>query len=107
VKVRLYSVRAPNGDFRPEPFYDPKTDNDVAYKGDFIVLDVTAKNALGQKCETDRDPTWLLENDRGIFVRRSSSNPFLYRADTTGSGIVKVRADADGVLSNLINIEVR
>ena len=107
VKVRLYAVMAPNGQFRPDPFYDPRTNNDVAYKDDFIVLDVTPRNAFGQKCEADTDPIWILENDAGILRRRPSSNPFLYRADTIGTGVVKVRAQVDRALSNLINIEIR
>jgi len=107
VKVRLYAVVTPSGQHREGPFYDPRTDNDVVQKGDFIVLDVTPKNDQGQKCDGDRDPEWILENDKGRLARRPSSNPYLYRADTVGGGVVQVRATVDGVLSNLINIEIR
>jgi hypothetical protein len=107
VKVRLYSVVAPDGSFRPEPFYDERTDHDVAYKGDFIVMDVTPKNALGQKCDSEHDPIWYVDGAGGKLSRRASSNPFLYRADLVGNGLVTVRVDVDGVLSNFINIEIR
>jgi hypothetical protein len=106
VKVRLYAVLAPNGQYRPEPFYDEKTDRDVAYKGDFIVLDVTPKNAAGQKCESVRDPIWYISGS-GSYTRRASSNPYLYRADLTGNGIMTVRVDVDGILSNFINVDIR
>lgn len=106
VKVRLYAVLAPNGQYRPEPFYDERTDHDIAYKGDFIVLDVTPKNAEGQKCEGDHDPIWYISGS-GSYTRRPSSNPYLYRADLTGTGLMTVRVDVDGVLSNFINVEIR
>jgi len=107
VKVRLYAVVAPNGEYRPDPFYDPRTNNDMAQKGDFIVLDVTPKNAFGQKCDGQNDPVWILSNDGGVLSRRPSGNPYLYRADAVGYGVVHIRASVDGVLSNFINVEIR
>jgi hypothetical protein len=108
VRVRLYAVVAPNGQHRPEPFYDPSTNHDMAQKGDLIILDVTPKNALGQKCEAERDPVWMLQNEAGVFSRRASSNPYLYRADAVGTGVVHIRASVDGVdSSNFVNVQIR
>jgi hypothetical protein len=107
VKVRLYAVVAPNGQYRPEPFYDPRSDTDVAYNGDFIVLDVTPRNAAGQKCEGETDPRWIFEGGGNLLRARASSNPYLYRADTVGTGTVYIRAIVDGIVSNLIRVEIR
>jgi hypothetical protein len=108
VRVRLYAVVAPSGQHRPEPFYDARSNTDVAQKGDLVVLDLTPRNASGQKCEAQNDPVWILSNDAGVFSRRPSSNPYLYRADAVGTGVVHVRAIVDGVsTSNFINVEIR
>jgi hypothetical protein len=107
VKVRLYAVMDPNGQFRPDPFYDSRSNTDVAFKDDVITLDVTPRNAKNQKCDGNNDPVWILENDRGVLRQRTTSNPYLYRADAVGKGLVNVRASVDGVLSNLIRVEIR
>jgi hypothetical protein len=107
LKIRVYNVIAPSGEQRPAPFYDPRSDTDVAYEGDFVVLDLTPRNAQNQKCETDSNPTWIFEQGREFIRPRNSSNPFLFRTDTVGKGLVVVRGNVDGVLSNVIRVEIR
>jgi hypothetical protein len=110
-RVRLYAVanRPPNqgGEVRPGPYYDPVSDTDVVRFGEFLVLDTTAFNTAGQKCQTQGRPQWTIENPELFEILGNGGNPFLIRANARRRGTTAVYATVDGFRTNVINIEIR
>ena len=98
------------GDAYPgTPYYDPATNNEMVPLGAFFILDTTPKNALGQKCQADRPPQWVIEHGgkfEPLGVNGIGSNPFQYRANARAKGVVSVYTLVDGVRSNVINVQI-
>jgi len=110
-KVRLYAVasKPPNqgGEVRSGPYYDPNSDTDVVRLGEFLVIDTTAFNAAGQKCQTNGPPQWTIENSGLFEILGNGGNPFHVRANARRKGTTAVYATVDGFRTNIINIEIR
>jgi hypothetical protein len=86
----------------------------VVFVGERVDFDSTQKNAAGDICAWTNHPTWFV-NDRdipeetstGIVLRRGSSQPFLLKLTMEGTGSFTVRANIDGVDSNVLEVRVR
>jgi hypothetical protein len=93
-----------------QKYRDPFQDREgywVLYQGEFVVFDLTQKNAIGQECKWVKDPEWTVEDPGYVFIIKGSSQPFLLRADVDKeAGFIDVVANIDGVTSNLLKIKV-
>jgi hypothetical protein len=86
----------------------------VVFVGERVDFDSTQKNAAGDICAWNGNPTWFI-NDRdvpedtesGIVLRRGSSQPFLLKLTMQGTGNFSVRSRIDGVDSNVLEMRVR
>ena len=86
----------------------------VVFVGERVDFDSTQKNAAGDICAWNGNPTWFV-NDRdvpedtvsGIVLRRGSSQPFLLKLTMQGTGNFSVRSRIDGVDSNTLDLRVR
>jgi hypothetical protein len=86
----------------------------VVFVGERVDFDSTQKNAAGDICSWNGNPTWFV-NDRnipedtvtGIVLRRGSSQPFLLKLTMEGTGNFSVRSNIDGVDSNTLEMRVR
>jgi hypothetical protein len=86
----------------------------VVFVGERVDFDSTQKNAAGDICSWNSNPTWFV-NDRdipedtssGIVRRRGSSQPFLLKLTMEGTGSFSVRSRIDGVDSNVLEMRVR
>jgi hypothetical protein len=116
VVTKVFIVRksqggeARDGNGGQNPYYDPVSNNDVVFLGEFFIIDTTPKNAAGQKCQTQGNPQWVV-NHGGRFEPLGNngigSNPFQYRANARQKGVVSIFTFIDGVQSNTINVEIR
>ena len=81
----------------------------MVYSGEFVVFDLTQKNAANQECKWVNDPSWDVQDPNFAFIIRGSSQPFLLRADvdTKNVGDITVQATIDGVKSNVLKIKVQ
>jgi hypothetical protein len=91
-------------------YRDPFQDRDgywILHQGEFVVFDLTQKNANGQECKWVNDPVWDVEDKGYVFIIRGSSQPFLLRADVDkAEGFINVQGRIDGIESNILKIKV-
>jgi hypothetical protein len=119
VFTRVFVVRASQGgeqvpgqfehQFPGTPYYNEATNNEMVPLGTFFILDTTPKNALGQKCQADRAPQWVVQHGgkfQPLAENGIGSNKFQYRANARAKGIVPVYTIVDGVRSNEINVQI-
>lgn len=86
----------------------------VVYAGERVDFDSTQKNAAGDICAWNAHPTWFVndrdipeETSNGIVLRRGSSQPFLLKLTTEGTGSFTVRSRIDGIDSNVLEMRAR
>lgn len=105
--IKVRSVDTGNQNYR-DPFQD-RNGFWVVYNGEFVVFDLTQKNAANQECKWVNDPKWEVEDPNFAFVIKGSSQPFLLRADadTKNVGEITVQGEIDGVQSNVLRIKVQ
>jgi hypothetical protein len=104
------SLDTREGNGTASPYYDEKSNNEVVFLNEFIILDTTPKNAAGQKCQAQNVPQWEVPAGSKLQllgVNGIGSNPFQFRAIATGRGLIAAYTVIDGVRSNVINIEIR
>ena len=86
----------------------------VVFVGERVDFDSTQKNAAGDICAWNDNPTWFIndrdlaeESSTGVVLRRGSSQPFLLKLTMQGTGSFTVRSRIDGVDSNVLEMRVR
>lgn len=103
--IKVRSIDVGNKNYR-----DPSQDKDgnwILHQGEFVVFDLTQKNAGNQECKWVNDPAWTVEDPGYVFIIRGSSQPFLLRADVDkAEGNITVQGTIDGVSSNVLKIKV-
>ena len=103
--IKVRSIDTGNKNYR-----DASQDKDgywILHQGEFVVFDLTQKNAANQECKWVHDPAWTVDDPGFVFIIRGSSQPFLLRADVDKEeGLIEVQAEVDGVRSNLLKIKV-
>ena len=103
--IKVRSIDTGNKNYR-----DPVQDREgywILYKGEFVVFDLTQKNAANQECKWVNDPVWTVDDPGFVFIIKGSSQPFLLRADVDKEeGLIEVQARIDGVTSNLLKVKV-
>ncbi len=103
--IKVRSIDTGNQKYR-----DPFTDKDgfwVLHKGEFVVFDLTQKNASGGECKWVANPTWDVDDPGFVLIIKGSSQPFLLRTDVDkAEGFVNVQGLIDGVKSNILKIKV-
>ena len=103
--IKVRSIDTGNKSYR-----DPSQDKEgywILYKGEFVVFDLTQKNAGNQECKWVNDPAWDVYDPSYAFIIKGSSQPFLLRADVDKEeGIIEVQARIDGVSSNTLKVKV-
>jgi hypothetical protein len=72
-----------------------------------VVFDSDQRNANGDKCKWEKLPEWDLDDPTDVLYVRSSSEPFLLKANVVHEGIITVWVVEDGVKSNTLYIEVK
>jgi hypothetical protein len=103
--IKVRSIDTGNNRYR-DPFQD-REGYWVLYKGEFVVFDLTQKNANGGECKWVNNPKWEVDDPGFTFVIRGSSQPFLLRVDVDKEeGFVDVQGTIDGVESNVLKIKV-
>ena len=104
--IKVRSIDQGNQRYR-----DPFQDRDgfwVVHPNEFVVFDMTQKNANNQECKWINDPSWEVEDPASVFALRGSSQPFLLRTDVTkDDGVVEVVGTIDGVASNVLRIKAK
>ena len=78
----------------------------IAFPGEFLQLDASQANAQGQECQWLQDPGWSYDDPSGAIRARESSQPFRFRLDIVGTGVVRFQSVIDGVRSNPLYIRV-
>ncbi len=79
----------------------------VLHKGEFVVFDLTQKNANGGECKWVASPKWEVDDPSFAFIIKGSSQPFLLRADVDKEeGLITVQGTIDGVSSNVLKVKV-
>jgi hypothetical protein len=87
-------------------YRDPFQDSNgfwILYVNEFVVFDLTQRNAANQECKWVNDPTWEISDTRTLRPR-GSSQPFLLRVDVLREGEVEVVGRIDGVTSNVLKV---
>lgn len=101
--IKVRSIDMGNFNYR-DPFQD-SAGRWVVYPDEFVVFDSTQKNAGGELCVWVDNPTWTLEDSKGVLeLRPGQNNPFLLRTDVKKKGEMSLYATIDGVTSNVLEI---
>jgi len=105
--IKVRSIDTGNQKYR-DPFQD-RNGFWVIYNGEFVVFDLTQKNAANQECKWVNDPSWDVTDPNFAFIIKGSSQPFLLRADSDvkNVGEITVQATIDGVKSNVLKVKVQ
>ena len=108
--VAIVFIKVRSIDVGNKVYRDPVQDKDgywVLHKGEFVVFDLTQKNAANQECKWVNDPTWEVDDPGFVFIIKGSSQPFLLRVDVDKEeGLINVQGHIDGVDSNVLKIKV-
>ena len=108
--VAIAFIKVRSIDVGDNKYRDPFQDKDgywVLHKGEFVVFDLTQKNAGGAECKWVANPTWDVDDPGFVFILKGSSQPFLLRTDVDKEeGFVNVQGHIDGVKSNVLKIKV-
>jgi len=103
--IKVRSIDTGNFNYR-----DPFQDRDgywILHKGEFVVFDLTQKNASNSPCKWIKDPTWTVDDPKFALIIKGSSQPFLLRADVNkDAGTIEVTGRIDGVTSNVLQLKV-
>jgi hypothetical protein len=103
--IKVRSIDMGNNRYR-DPFQD-REGYWVVHQGEFVVFDLTQKNASGRECKWVDNPVWDVDDPGYVFILRGSSQPFLLRTDVDKvEGFVTIQARIDGVESNVLRIKV-
>lgn len=108
--VAIVFIKVRSIDIGHQVYRDPFQDKDgywILHKGEFVVFDLSQKNAANQECKWVNDPAWEVADPGFVFIIKGSSQPFLLRADVDKEeGLIEVQGHIDGVSSNVLKIKV-
>src|SRR5207249_4457409 len=71
----------------------------VVHPGEFVVFDMTQRNAQGLICNWIKDPVWHLDDPDEILEIKGSSHPFFLRVNVAHKGHFELQGEIDGIES--------
>ena len=104
-QLKAYIKTIDTGGFNYRPGEQDASGNWIVHPGEFIVFDMTQRNAAGLICNWLKDPVWRVEDPDGILEPKESSHPFFFRTIIAHKGHITLQGTIDGIDSNILDVE--
>lgn len=104
LKAYIKTVETEQGSRQYRPGEQDKDGNWVLHPGEFVVFDLTQRNASGQICGWVDDPVWSVKDPDGVLQVRESSHPFFLRVNIDHKGYFELQGAMDGMDSNVLRV---
>lgn len=103
-QVKAYVKSIDTGGFNYRPGEQDANGNWIVHPGEFVVFDMTQRNAAGLICNWIVDPQWSVDDPDGILTLKDSSQPFFLRTIIAHNGHFELQGTIDGIDSNVLQV---
>jgi hypothetical protein len=104
LKAYIKTIETEQGSRQYRPGEQDRDGNWVLHPGEFVVFDLTQRNAAGQICGWVDDPEWSVKDPDGVLRVRESSHPFFLRVNVERKGYFELQGSLDGMDSNVLRV---
>jgi hypothetical protein len=106
LKAYIKTIETEQGSRQYRPGEQDADGNWILHPGEFVVFDLTQRNAAGQICGWEGDPDWSVKDPDGVLRIRESSHPFFLRVNIDRKGYFELQGSLDGLDSNVLRVNV-